>query len=276
MAQKSNRTTLNPNVNNVNLINVNSKLLFLNFKFLLFFKYLLDIKNILIFDFASLPTHNINFLSINIFFKSKKIAFFKKKSVKLSNKKVFVFEDYKTIKDLFDRVLILNRNNLICFSIKNLNLLTEKKLLIFFYKKLKFFTKLYFQRTFNLFIDFVKACCLLYQGLIKSENFIYFIGSIFKSISKKVHIRFLSFLRDVFKFLLTPSSLPILYLQKKKILGFKFLIGGRLRDKSRASFYCLHEGLIPINKLDSDLDFSKLHVYTILGVFGLKLWIYHK
>lgn len=65
-------------------------------------------------------------------------------------------------------------------------------------------------------------------------------------------------------------------LQNKNLVikGVKFIVSGRLRDKQRSSFICLQEGLIPISNLKSGVDFSKMHVNTIYGVFGFKLWIF--
>ena len=135
---------------------------------------------------------------------------------------------------------------------------------------------MYFQRTFNLFIDFIKICSLFCEGKVKSKAFLLFINLIFKSISKKSHIRFLSFLKDLFYTIIHRSPFISKIAKNNPILGIKFMIAGRLRDKPRASFYCIHEGSLSTTCLSSHLDYSKTHVYTILGVFGFKIWVSRK
>jgi len=145
--------------------------------------------------------------------------------------------------------------------------------LIKFYKTLQRYRILYFQRVFNLFIDFIKICALLCQDTINGKNFLLYLGLIFKSISKKLHVRFIYFVKKVFKLILKYNLLKFKR-SKQRIQGFKFIISGRLRDKQRSSFICLQEGVIPISNLKFGVDFSKFNLHTIYGVFGFKLWIF--
>jgi ribosomal protein S3 len=63
---------------------------------------------------------------------------------------------------------------------------------------------------------------------------------------------------------------------KKSILGIKLIVSGKIKGKPRSSTTCIQVGSVPSQSLDKDVDFSKLHVYTLYGVFGFKIWIYKK
>ena len=71
------------------------------------------------------------------------------------------------------------------------------------------------------------------------------------------------------------SKIP-LYTHEKQILGVKFLINGRLKGKPRSNVTTLLVGSVPVQSLEKDIQFSKLHVNTIYGVFGFQIWIYRK
>lgn len=77
----------------------------------------------------------------------------------------------------------------------------------------------------------------------------------------------MSFLKTCF-ILLTVNSK-----RKNSIKGLKLVISGKLKGKPRSSSTLLLVGNISSQTLDSKIDFSKTHVYTIYGVFGLKLWV---
>jgi ribosomal protein S3 len=62
----------------------------------------------------------------------------------------------------------------------------------------------------------------------------------------------------------------------KQILGVKFLINGRLKGKPRSNATTLLVGSVPVQSLEKDIQFSKLHVNTIYGVFGFQIWVYRK
>lgn len=274
MGQKSNLQTIFPSNNNYNLINCNSKTFLINLKFLNFLKVLLEKKNVLLLDTNAITLNNTHYYYFKIFFKSKKILSIKKKRRNI--KTLIKTKSYLKLNKFLNKTLCLNQNTLIFFNIKMLNRITNKKLVKFFYQYLKRFTRMYFQRTFNLFIDFIKICSLFCEGKVKSKTFLLFINLIFKSISKKSHIRFISFLKDLFRTIIYRSPFISKVVKDNPILGIKFMIAGRIRDKQRASFYCLQEGSLSTTCLSNQLDYSKIHVYTILGVFGLKIWVSRK
>ena len=103
----------------------------------------------------------------------------------------------------------------------------------------------------------------------------YILSLIFRSLSKKIHSRFLFFIKNVFKILifdLKAVDVP----DKLSILGLKFAINGKLKGKPRSSVNFIKEGNLPLQTLNKSIDFSRIHSYTLMGVFGLKLWVLKK
>jgi ribosomal protein S3 len=60
------------------------------------------------------------------------------------------------------------------------------------------------------------------------------------------------------------------------VSGIKLLISGRLKGKPRSSTSCIQVGSIPSQSLDKNVNFSKIHVYTLYGAFGFKIWVHKK
>ena len=51
------------------------------------------------------------------------------------------------------------------------------------------------------------------------------------------------------------------------------MINGKLKGKLRASSLKILVGKIGTQTISSEIDFSKVHVYTIYGCFGIKIWV---
>jgi len=127
-----------------------------------------------------------------------------------------------------------------------------------------------FVRRFKLFIDFLKIVSLFEQKKVKTEVLLFLLGQIFKILPKRKHNIFLIFLKVLFTSLINNVS------TKNSILGLKFIVNGRLKGKPRSTSAIILVGLVPVQSLSKDIDFAKLHVNTILGVFGFQLWVYRK
>jgi len=276
MSQKSNLITLNKNLLSLNFISFNSKKFLDVFNFCNFLTTFFLKRNIIILEKTiSQETNQLN-IFLQLFFKTSKISSLKKKS--LLTKKVdsnFKLEFYSLNTALKSLLINKNLNKILLLRIQNTSLILNKKLLSFFYLKLKKYIKILFSRVYNLFLDFLKICCLFSQGKCNSFNFIKLLGVIFKATSKKAHQRFLSFLKVVFKIIIEEVPLNFSF-SKNSIKGIKFLISGRLKDKTRASSFCIKEGLIPTQMLPSKIDYSKSHIYTLMGAFGFKIWVFKK
>jgi|TARA_B110000879_G_scaffold107255_1_gene144129 hypothetical protein len=261
MGQKSNFLTLRKSKLNSNLLTSNSKEFLYGLTFLKSLNSLLSKKNIIIVKNDLNFESNKLFLNISLFFRTAKLLSYsdKLKNTNLLNK--FKFDNlFSLIKGHF---YILN-NNFIQFSFINLNNYIEKRSSIFFFNKLRRFYPLLFTRRFNLFIDFIKLSCLFDQNKVNSKVYLTLIGQIFKILPKRKHNIFFIFLKTIFT----------VFIKKKSLLGVKLLINGRLKGKPRSSPISFLFGSTPVQSLSKNIEFSKLHVYTLNGVFGFKFWVY--
>jgi len=109
---------------------------------------------------------------------------------------------------------------------------------------------------------------LFFRGLITANVFAKMIGDIFKILQKKRHVRFLFFVKELFKLL-------VLKLKRRGgvLAGLRLRINGKLRGKARSSTCCICSGQVPAQTLGKAIDYAKLHVFTVYGVFGIRLWV---
>ena len=124
-----------------------------------------------------------------------------------------------------------------------------------------------FSRRFSFFLDFIKILSLFSTSQISAQIFLLFLQKIFKNLTKKTHNQFLSFLKTCFTLLIYGLK------STNSIKGIKLLINGKLKGKPRSDSTLILVGNVSNQTLDSKIDFSKIHVYTVYGVFGLKLWV---
>ena len=177
------------------------------------------------------------------------------------------------LKTLLSKEFSSFNNNLFSISIVNLNNFLDKSILTLFYKRLKNFVGVLFNRRFSLFIDFLKINTLFIQSKLPLKVYLNVLGQIFKILPKHKHNRFLLFLKIVFQTLILNSTSDS---SNGNILGIKLLINGRLKGKPRSNLTCIQVGSTPIQSLSKNVDFAKTHVYTLNGVFGFKIWVYKK
>ncbi len=284
MGQTSNILTLRKSKQNLNLLDSKSKIFLYGWNFLNLFKQsLLKKKLLLTSNTLYLSTNIINF-NLQIFTGTQKILKYKKKLIFYKNKKIqknknslkfkHKFVNYKKLNKLyvFNYFLlnILNiglKKNLILLSVFNLNKLLTSSLLRKIYAINKRFLKTLFARRFNLFIDFMKIVVLLALKKINVITFLIVLSQIFKVLLKKKHTQFIYFLKEIFNFILTNT---------KEIKGLKFILSGKIKGKTQASFTKIIVGSVPIQSINANIDFNKIHVYTLYGVFGFKLWVHYK
>ena len=274
MGQKANLITLKKNKNDLSLINYETKTFLYSLQYLKYFETLLNKKNIWIMKKTFLMSSSNSYLTLELFYRSVKTTFYKKKGLVLS-KKCSILSKNQSLLNLFSKNFPLNQvNSLIC-NVTNLNKELNISLLILLYNKTKKFVTNIFVRRFNLYIDFLKLTTLLVQNKINADKFIYLLAQIFKSLSKRVHTRFLFFLKALFKIIISIKlANDITFVHP--ILGFKFIIYGKLQGKTRAVSSCIQEGSVPIQSFSKNVDFAKSHVYTFYGVFGIRIWIFRK
>lgn len=222
-------------------------------------------KDIIVSDLNLNQLNNLTYLNLKVFSRTVKVikyrrllrnskANFDVKSGEL-NKLTKLFENRYNNKSL-------NINNVV-MNIINLNTLIKSNSVEEFFDTFKKFSNVLFSRGYNLFLDFVKLTALLNEKHINASTYLLILGQVFKNLNKKKHSNYIQFIRTICDTLV----------EKKIIKGIKFSISGRILGKTRASCVKVERGAISLNTINSTNQFSKLHVYTIYGAYGLKLWI---
>lgn len=263
MGQKSNLLTLRKS-KRLNLQTSNPKEFIYGLNLLTFFNYLFYKKNVIVVDSTLNFEANKLFLNFVLFFQTTKLLNFQ--SIKKTESFIGPRLNPSCLFPLIKRQFSILNNNCIQISVKTINHSIQKSSLVFFFNKLKRFSTLLFARRLNLFIDFVKLSCLLDQNKINAKVFLFIIGQIFRTLSKSKHNIFLVFLKTVFQ----------IFVDKKNIAGIKLLISGRIKGKPRSNTTSIVVGSLPVQSLSKNIEYSKLHVYTLNGAFGFKFWVYRK
>ena len=270
MGQKSNLLTLQKNnKQELNLQVQNSKLFLKGYVFMNKFERLLSKKNILISTKELNVESNKLFLNISLFFRSNKTLFYRRKGF-VSKKKIV--NNNTSLETLFFKNL---NSSVLSINLLNLNNYLDRDLLNAFYKSFKRFVGVLFNRRFNLFIDFLKINALFLKSKVSSKVYLSLLGQIFRILPKSKHGRYLLFLKLLFKALIDISENSKNSFIKP-ILGVKLLISGKLKGKPRSTVSCIQVGSVPSQSIDKNVDFSKIHVYTLYGAFGFKIWIHKK
>ena len=218
-----------------------------------------------------------NFVSLNLllYYQTFKLSAFKKK---ITRKKSYngIYLKNKSFGLFFQQYINTFGFSFFDFNVSNLNLFVNKKKLSILYKNLKVFSFNIFSRRFNLFIDFLKVTVLFFDNYINLSSYINIWARVFKNLHKRLHGKFFFFVKEFIKSLLKIKPLNKESSLKPVFSGIKFLISGRIRGKSRASSMLIQEGCVPTQSIDKSVDFSSAHVYTLYGVFGIKIWTYFK
>jgi small subunit ribosomal protein S3 len=267
MGQKSNLITVR-NPETFGLYTHNSKswvalhLFFSNLNRLFLLKGALIFKNFVGFE------NNAVFITLYLFYQTKLISKYKQRLVKLKaelpilskKRSSFLFKQYINFYGYNYYVLNIYKLNTVFKNNQGLRLI---------YSKFKKFLGPLFTRRSSIFYDFIKTFFLLKQNLIPSMCFTQILGLIFKSLSKRQHTRYISFIRDMLKLLIekTPSF-------KNAVRGVKFLVSGRILGKQRSSSRLVLVGQLPLQSINKRIEVSSLHIYTLYGVFGIKTWVY--
>jgi hypothetical protein len=247
---------------NFSLFNSNKFSWIYGFSFLKTLSVLLNKKNIIITKKNLNIVSNSFFLDLELFFLTNKISVFRKKLALLND-----INNNSIISNFFFKQFKLLKINSIFFTFNVLNLKIKKSIVFFFFKKLKKSGSLLFSRRFSFFLDFIKILSLFSTSQISAQIFLVFLQKIFKNLTKKTHNQFLSFLKTCFTLLIYGLK------STNSIKGIKLLINGKLKGKPRSDSTLILVGNVSNQTLDSKIDFSKIHVYTVYGVFGLKLWV---
>lgn len=270
MGQKSNILTLREKNKNLSFLNSEKepiKFLF-GLNFLKSLEQLLKRKNILLVEKTLNFDCSQSYVNLTVFFKTAKLLNYKKK---ISKKRKSLNLKIKMTQFLLKEFSLV-KSNFISLKLKVINRKVNKKLVRFFYQKLKRFSGLLFSRRFNFFVDFLKATSLFCEDLLSIKAYISFFGQIFRVLQKRTHSRFLLFLKTLFDLMVSSPRVKKLS-KKSNVQGLKYVLNGKLKGKTRASSACDQFGRVPISTIAKNISFDKLHIHTLYGVFGLRAWV---
>ena len=271
MGQISNILTLRQQQKSLGLLSAESKSFLYSLNFINTFKRLLNKKGVLLTESSSNSLTNASFLHLKLFFQSTRTKNYKLGfSLLKSKRKTKVSQNLK-IDKLFTNQFKLLKRTVTVLRIKNLNKEIDSKVIKRLYNSFKRFANMLFARRFNLFIDFLKLTSLFIKGKIAADSFLYLLSQIFRLLTKKKHSRFMYFLKYLFTYI-TKTELQS---NRNLIQGIKIIINGKILGKPRSSSSCLLVGSVPIQTINANIHFSKIHAYTLYGVFGFKLWVHY-
>jgi hypothetical protein len=270
MGQKSNIISLRKTQKNLSFQknDKGSKPFLYGLIFLSFLEQLLNQKNVILTERTFNFVNNKVYLNLIFFFKTAKLTNYKKNFFK--NSKNLKKRDFIT-KFIIKEVRLL-RSSFISLNLRVINKEVNEKVANFFYIKTKRFIKTLLNRRFSLFADFIKTTSLFCENKISIAAYLLLLAQIFRILRKKVHSRFLFFLRELF-FLLTIDKTKKKLSLNHSIKGVKFLVNGKLRGKTRSSSSCIQVGSVNIQSFEKKICFAKVHIYSLYGVFGFRLWV---
>ena len=274
MGQKSNLLTLKKSYINFNLNSNNSKSFVYFYKLLLLLSRVFENKGVLTICNSIHFECNKILLHFTLYYRSFKVLFFKSKRTLKKIKDIKSYNFNNIISKLMNKHNAIYSSNLLIYKLHVINSLLDKKLCLFIYNKFKRFIKTIFLRRFNLFIDFIKITSFYCTNTITLNQLGVILSQIFRYIPKRGHNKFIFFIKYLFKVLTLDLRINNEFNYIKPIKGFKFLISGRLSGKPRASSNLIQTGSVPIQGIDKNIDFFKIHSYTLLGAFGIKIWVF--
>ncbi len=270
MGQKSNLLTLRKKKHS-NFLNLQAKDFIYGDEFLKNLKKLFYIKSCFLVNSSLNILGNKTFLVLSIFFSTNKINMYKKKTYFLKTKKKNKnFTENLLLSKLYKKIVNKLCTNLIFISVKNLNIQQSKPNFLILFSKFRKYHSTLFPRRFNFFIDFLKISILFVESKINIQFYLEILGRVFKILPKRRHNFFLVFIQQLFKFFINDYNIK----NSLSLKGVKFMISGRIQAKPRAKFKYFQLGKTPTQSISLDVDFSKQHIYTIYGVFGLKIWTF--
>ena len=125
-------------------------------------------------------------------------------------------------------------------------------------------------KRFRSFPDFLVINKIIFIVLInrKSSRLLGSIVSYLISNQKKNHYYILAFIKNVLAILIKSKV--------SKVSGIKIKVSGRINGFSRSKSRFITIGNLPIQSLNSNIDYSEAKAYTQSGTFGIKTWISEK
>lgn len=262
------RNLLKKRINTFGIINQNKFLITNSFLIKQELTNALFRKDILVSNVDISQSNNTTALNLEAFTRTSKLLKYRK-TLKKRGLNTHKYTRYNKVNDLLLSSLknqLTNSNILVNYT--NINKKLDKKILTNYFKIFRKFSTVLFSRGFNLFIDFLKIVSLVDQNKINLKAFLLILGQIFKNLTKKKHTKFIFFVKTIFDSLITSET--------NNVVGIKLVINGKLMGKTRASTVKIERGSVSLNTVNSGCSAEKIHVYTLYGAFGFKIWINYK
>jgi len=161
-------------------------------------------------------------------------------------------------------------NTEINIKLKDITKSFEDNLMKFKSARLEYRKLLKKLKRFKNFPDFIVIYKIIFVVLInkKSSRLLGNIISYLISNQNKNHYYILAFIKNV--------STILLKSKLSKVSGIKIKVSGRINGFSRSKSRFITAGNLPIQSLNSNIDYSETKAYTPNGTFGIKTWINEK
>ncbi len=225
--------------------------------------YLFFNKGLLFNEPEILKQGNTFMLNLSTFYRTKILLKYRKKLKSLGST-VSENNDFLKMSSVIKNNSFF-KSNQILINFTCLNRLIDKSAVKSDYVFYKAYKNLLFVRNYNLWLDFVKTTNLVVKGLLDVKALLLLFGSLFKYLNKRKHNRFIFFVSNLFDYIV--KTYP------NQIKGIKLVISGRLLSKPRSSIAKIERGTLNLTSKDACISSSQMHVYTLYGAFGLKLYI---
>ena len=143
-----------------------------------------------------------------------------------------------------------------------MNLQLQRRPILHIFRKVKQFKRNLFSRRHTFFMDFLKLTRLFTIKKINVNAYLISLATIFKGLHKRSHGVFFIFLKIIIHRLIRD--------EKSRILGIKVIVSGKLKGKDRANSQTTLAGKIATQTISADVQFSRIHLFTLYGCFGIK------
>jgi hypothetical protein len=221
---------------------------------------LLKLKNIYSSNIEISQSDSTYSVNTNLFFPTDKVLKYKK-FLAINNTNLDLSRQFINIPKIFQ-----NKN--IILKLRVLNYEIDKKVAKLNFSELRKFRYSLFVKKYTMFFDLVKLASLVSSSRDTVHIFLYFLGLVFRSLPKKKHNLFISFLKFLLNLMIVKNSVSL--------QGMKITINGKLQGKTRAKTVKIHVGNVSINSLGVDTISSKIHVYTLYGAYGIQVLASYK
>ena len=211
-----------------------------------------------------------SYLTMHLFYRTKILTKFRKKRARYLKIKILKFKRLKAKKNNAIANLIKKTFNTNAVVVKTslINLYLKKKPLLYIYHKAKKYNKKLFSRRYTLYMDFMKLTRLFTIKKINVKAYLITLASVFKALHKKSHGLFFIFLKMIIYRLIRD--------EKSRILGVKVIVNGKLKGKQRSSSKTISVGKLGTQTISADMHFSRIHLFTLYGAYGIKFWVNYK